>query len=242
MYSTGKMWNFLISIKTARETWVRRWFVTNCTGKGERECAESYGTLPAVPLELLFWLYFHLKAFPWIVIMLDRLKITKHKFYSISPSRSIKPGKSSQKEYLSFPIPNTYQYLSIRSRVFSHCLPILYKQSLCQFQKNPLCILTFWKKASVYYIRFYFLLDSHSKSTDLIGFSSIIYFAEQKFIWNSRLKKCVTQASRIGKPLSPPSAAFLGPATRPGRVLGSYLTCYNVDTDYSRAMTLSFDY
>lgn len=78
MYSTGKMWNFLISIKTAMETWVRRWFVTYCTGKGERECTESYGPLPAVPLELLFWLYFYLKAFPWIVTMLDRLKITKH--------------------------------------------------------------------------------------------------------------------------------------------------------------------
>lgn len=242
MYSTGKMWNFLISIKTARETWVRRWFVTHCTGKGERECTESDRPLPAVPLELLFWLYFHLKAFPWIVIMLDRLKITKHKFYSVSPSRSTKPGKSSQKEYLSFPIPNMYRYLSIRSHVFSHCLPGLYKQPLYQFQKNPPCILAFWKKSSVYYIRFYFLLDSHSKSTDLIGFSSNIHFAEQKLIWNSRLQKCITQASRIGKPLSPPSAAFLGPTTRPGRVRGSYLTCYNVDTDYSRPMTSWFDY
>lgn len=211
MYSTGKMWNFLISIKTARETWVRRWFVTYCTGKGERECTESYGPLPAVPLERLFWLYFYLKAFSWIMIMLDRLKITKYKFYSISPSRSIKPGKSSQKEYLSFPIPNMYWDLSIRSHVFSRCLPSLYKQPLYQFQKIPLCILTFWKKASVYYIRFYFLLDSRSKSTDLIGFSSNIYFAEQKFIWNSRLQKCITQASRIGKPLSPPICCLSWP-------------------------------
>lgn len=44
--------------------------------------------------ERLFLLYPHLKAFPWIVIVMGRLKITECKFYSASLSLSIKPGES----------------------------------------------------------------------------------------------------------------------------------------------------
>lgn len=132
------------------------------------------------------------------------------------------------------------------SHPFVHiCLVIAcqncYKEPLCQFSKNHYAFSLPERK--LLFIRFYFLLDSQSKSTDLIDFfSSNIYFAEQKFIWNPKLKKRVTQASRVGKLLSPPRATFLGIAARPGGVLVSYLTCYHVATDYSPVMTLLFNY
>lgn len=102
MYSTDKMRDLLISAKRAKRDLSKEMVVTHVTEEWETNTTSQawrvMGLLPLSHWNVSFCCIPVVKLSHESPIMLGRLKITKHEFYSTFLSQSIKLGKTSLKQ------------------------------------------------------------------------------------------------------------------------------------------------